>query len=103
MDNKTIIKYKVEGCRQFSIPIVQIIPDGDINIKMLWPDFETITIDTNETIIITQVEDEDNYPNSILTANNKSLGSKKYFYDDGTIIITGKCNYKITEKIVYDG
>ncbi len=101
--DKTIIKYKVEGCRQFSIPIVKIIPDGDINIKISFPDIETIIIDTNETIIITQIEDEDNYPNSILTVNNKSLGSKKYFYDNGTIIITGKCKYEITEKIVYDG
>ncbi len=100
--DKTIIKYKVEGCRQFSIPIVKIIPDGDINIKISFPDIETITINTNETITITQEEDEP-YPNSKLIANNKSLGSKMYFYDNGTIIITGKCKYEITEKIVYDG
>ncbi len=103
MDNKTIIKYKVEGCRQFSIPIVKIIPDGHINVKICFPDIDTIIIDTNKTITITQVEDEDNYPNSILTANDKNLGSKQYFYDNGTIIITGKCKYEITEKIVYDG
>ena len=102
MDNKTIIKYKIDGCRQFSIPIVKIIPDGDINIKIAFPDAKTIIIDTNATITITQEEDEP-YPFSKLTANNQTLSSKMYFYDNGTIIITGKCIYEITDKIVYDG
>jgi hypothetical protein len=102
MDNKTIIKYEIDGCRQFSIPIVKIIPDGDINIKIAFPDAKTITIDTNSTITITQEEDEP-YPFSKLTANNQTLGSKMYFYNNGTIIINGKCIYEITHKIVYDG
>ncbi len=102
MDNKTIIRYEIDGCRQFSIPIVKIIPDGDINIKISFPDAKTILIDTNSTITITQEEDKP-YPFSKLTANNQTLGSKMYLYNNGTIIINGKCIYEITYKIVYDG
>jgi hypothetical protein len=102
MNNKTIIRYEIDGSRQFSIPIVKIIPDGDINIKISFPDAKTILINTNSTITITQEEDTP-YPFSKLTANNQTLGSKMYFYNNGTIIINGKCIYEITHKIVYDG
>ncbi len=102
MENKTIIKYKVEGCRMHSVPIIKIIPNGDINIKLTFPKIDDININTNNIVVINQEEVEP-YPHFNLFANDKIIANKKHFFDNGTIIITGECKVEETHKMMYDG
>jgi hypothetical protein len=105
MASETIINYKVEGCRMFTVPIITInfanISENHIKIK--FPDIDEINMDINmQQIVICQRENND-YPFSDLYLNDNIIHSKKYFYNNGTIIVTGKCEYKETHIMVYDG
>jgi hypothetical protein len=105
MDNKTVIKYIVEGCRMFKVPIINIIPSGDINIKISFPEVNDIFINTNKKVIIKQ-KDAEPYPHFNLFANNDIISYKYGFFNNGTIIITtfgGKCEIEETHEMVYDG
>ncbi len=103
MSTKTIIKYNVEGCRMFKIPIITIIPvnNSDIIIRICFPGITDIIINSNEKVIIKQVE-SDPYPHSDLLANNKIISNTKGFFDNGTIIINGNCVYEETYETYYD-
>ena len=102
MDNKIIIKYIVEGCRMFKVPTITIIPSGDINIKISFPGIDDININTNSNVIIYQKETEP-YPYFNLYANDKIIGNKSGYFNNGTIIIRGPCIYEETHTLEYDG
>ncbi len=104
MDDKIIIKYIVEGCRMFKVPIIHIYPTNSINIKITFPDIEDINITTNQNLIIKQSETEP-YPHFNLFANNTIISTKKYQYNNGTIIISThgyECKYNETFEMCYD-
>jgi hypothetical protein len=101
MDNKTIIRYIVEGVRMYKVPVIKIIPIGHINIKFVFPDLNDINIDTNTEIIISQEQTEP-YPFFNLYANNKIIAKKSGFFNNGTIIITGLCSFEETYRTHYD-
>ncbi len=102
MSNKTIIKYTVEGCRMHSVPIIKIIPNGDINIKLTFPKIDDININTNNIVVINQEEVEP-YPYFNLFANEKVIAKNYGYFNHGTIIITGECKVEETQKMMYDG
>ena len=108
MDNKLIIKYIVEGCRMFKVPTITIIPSGDINIKISFPGVDDININflgNNNNLVIYQKE-TDPYPHFNLYANNKIIGNKSGYFNNGTIIINtfgNKCTYEETHTMEYDG
>ncbi len=102
MSNKTIIKYVVEGCRMFKVPTITIIPSGDIHIKIVFPNVDDININTNSHIKIYQKETEP-YPYFNLYANEKIIGNKSGYFNNGTIIIDGPCSYEETYTMEYDG
>jgi hypothetical protein len=107
MSNKTIINYKVQGCRMYEIPIITINPNdnNNINIKFKFPDIDEINIDinNNSNIVIKQSSTEP-YPNMNLLVNDKIINTKQHFYNNGTIIITSnnKCDYNETYEMFYD-
>ncbi len=101
MSNKTIIKYNVEGMRMFSVPVITIYPQGDISIKITFPDIEDININTNQKLIIKQDETEP-YPCMNLFLNDQIISTKEMFYTNGTIIITGNCSYDESFEMHYD-
>jgi hypothetical protein len=105
MSNIIIIKYIVEGCRMFKVPTITIIPSGDINIKISFPELEDIIINTNNNLVIYQKETEP-YPYFYLYANNKIIGKKSGYFSNGTIIINtfgNQCVYEETHTMEYDG
>ena len=101
MSNKTVIKYNTEGMRMFKLPIISIYPEGDINIKITFPDSEDININTNQNVIIKQGETEP-YPCMNLYLNGQIISTKKHFYNNGTIIISGACYYNESFEMYYD-
>ncbi len=103
MSDKTIIKYIVEGCRMFSVPIITIIPTSpNVNINITFPDVDSsFNFNINEITVIQQKENNE-YPYSDLYLNNNIIHTKKHFYNNGTIIITGKCQIKEEKIMVYD-
>ena len=102
MDNKTIIKYIIKGCRMHEVPIINIITNNNIYIKLSFPNKEDINIRTNNSIIIYQKETEP-YPHFNLFANDKIIGNNNGFFNNGTIIITGDCHVEETSEMMYDG
>ena len=105
MTDEIIIKYIVEGCRMFKVPLIHIYPSNNINIKITFPDTKDIYINTNENIIIKQEETEP-YPTFNLFANDKIISTKIHQYNNGTIIINTNghpCNYIETFEMHYDG
>ncbi len=98
---ETIIKYTIdESQRMFIIPIITIIPEGQINVKIIFQSIE-VNIQVDEQIIITQYAVRDTqYFN--LNVNDNVFATKEYFFNDGNIIINGKCSYIQTHKIYYD-
>jgi hypothetical protein len=102
--DKTVIKYIVTGSRQFEIPIINITPIGDIEIKITFPDSKstkTWVISTNKKVTITLKCEFDN--NDVhLIANDNILGTKDGFYNNGTIIVTGECTVEESHYMYYD-
>ena len=98
---ETILKYTIdESQRMFKIPIITIIPEGQINVKIIFQSIE-ITINVDEEIIITQYAVRDTqYFN--LNVNENVIATKEYFFNDGNIIINGECAYCQTYKMYYD-
>jgi hypothetical protein len=101
MANKTVIKYNVEGMRMFKVPIIKIIPNNTINIKLSFPNISDINIDTNNIVVIHQKQQEQ-YNVFNLYANDKIISNKNGLFDNGTIIITGNCNVEETYQMIYD-
>ncbi len=105
MTDKIIIKYIVEGCRMFKVPIIHVYPSNDISIKITFPDIKDININTNQNIIIKQAETEP-YPTFNLFVNDTIISTKQYQYNNGTIIINTHghpCKYVETFEMQYDG
>lgn len=89
----------------FKVPIITIIPKGEVYIKISFPGVNDITINTNEKVIIKQAECEP-YPNLNLFANDKIISTKSGFFNHGTIIIDtlgNECVYEETHEMSYDG
>ncbi len=101
---KTVIKYIITGLHMFKIPIINIIPIGDIEIKITFPninDNNTWSISTNNKITITQ-KCIFNTNDVNLIINETILGTKDEFYNNGTIIITGECTIEESHYMYYD-
>ena len=97
---KTVIKYIVTGPRMFEIPIINIMPIGDIKIKITFPE-NTWSISTNNKVVITQKCEFDN--NDVhLSINENILGTKDGFYNNGTVIVTGDCTIEESHYMYYD-
>jgi hypothetical protein len=108
MSNIIIIKYIVEGCRMYKVPTITIIPSGDINIKISFPGVEDININflgNNSNLVIYQKATEP-YPYFYLYANDKIIGKKSGYFNNGTIIVNtfgNPCVYEETHTMEYDG
>lgn len=102
--NKTVIKYNVTGERMFEIPIINITPISDIEIKITFPDAKstkTWVISTNKKVTITLKCEFDN--NDVyLMANDTILETKDGFFKNGTIIVTGECIVEESHYMYYD-
>ncbi len=92
----------IEGCRMYKVPIITIIPSGDINIKIAFPNMNDFNITTNSNVVIYQKETEP-YPYYNLYVNDKIISNKSGYFNNGTIIIDGPCNYEETHIMEYDG
>ncbi len=104
MANYIIIKYNVEGTRMFKVPIIHIYPTNPINIKIAFPDIDDINIKITQNIIIKQSLTEP-FPNFNLFINDKIISTKRFIYNNGTIIINthgNECTYRETFEIHYD-
>ncbi len=102
MENKTvIIDYKVTGMRTYNLPIITILPSSNINITIKFPDIDEINIKTNQKSIIKQSACEP-YPSMILLINDEIISTKKCFYDNGKIIITGNFTHIESTEIFND-
>ena len=100
MSVKTVIKYIINGERKLQIRIINIIPNGDIDIKITFPN-NTWSISTNNKVIITQKRIFSTDTINLLI-NDTILGIKNSYYNEGTIIITGECTYEESYYDVYD-
>ncbi len=100
--SKTIVRYNINKANTYDFPIITITPVSDIEVKLIFPSIpKSIIISTNQNVTIKQYM----VPNSLtcnLLGNDTILYSKKDFFDNGTIIITGPCKVEeVFEPIVF--